>query len=388
MGRLRSPPHVAVLVATATGWGRQLIRGITNYARKHGPWRLWIEPRGQEERLRLPQGWAGQGIIARVSSHAMARHLAAAGVPVVNISGIELRGVNFPCVTSDLEAAGRLAAEHFMDRGLRHFAYCGLPHLRYVNRHYRAFAARLGEAGHACPAYETGTRARMAGGWLAQQKCLARWLKTLPKPVGILAWATSRGRQVVEACHAAGLSVPEQVLVLGGDDDELLSESCNPSLSGIALPATQIGHEAAALLDRLLQGRRPPAKPLLLTPSGIVTRQSTEILAIDNAELAQALRYIREHAAEPIRVAEVLREVAVSRRQLERYFEQVLGRSPGAEIRRLRLERAKELLARTDLPMPRVAAASGFGSPEYLACVLKAETGLSPLKYRNRARGR
>ncbi len=182
--------------------------------------------------------------------------------------------------------------------------------------------------------------------------------------------------------------MPEQVAILGGDDDELLCEACSPSLSGLAVASERIGHAAAELLDRLMRGLRPPKTPNLFPPAGVITRQSTDTLAIDDADLARAIRYLREHAPEPITVDSVLREVPISRRKLERNFRQVLDRSPAEELRRLRLERAKELLARTDMPIPRVAAASGFGSPEYLAGVLKKDTGLTPLKYRSLARGR
>lgn len=382
------PPRVSILVDTSTGWGRRLIRGIAGYARKHGPWHLWVEGRGQDEPLRLPPGWVGEGIIARISDRAIARHLAAAGVPVVNISSIALKGIDFPRVATDLHAAGHMAAEYFLNRGLRNFAYVGLPRLSWVRQQYQGFSDRLKHAGHACSAHAPGPGITGSSGWLPQQRDLIRWLRELPKPVGILAWATRRGRELLDACRWAELLVPEQVAILGGDDDELLCEACSPSLSGLAVASEQIGHAAAELLDRLMRGVRPPQKPSLFPPAGVITRQSTETLAIEDADLARAIRYLREHAPEPITVDNVLREVPISRRKLERNFRRVLGRSPAEELRRLRLERAKELLARTDMPIPRVAAASGFGSPEYLAGVLKKDTGLTPLKYRSLARGR
>jgi LacI family transcriptional regulator len=257
-----------------------------------------------------------------------------------------------------------------------------------VHQQYEGFAARLGQGGFRCPAFTPRPVRGTSRGWLAGQQDLIDWLRDLPKPVGILTWATRRGREVLDACRCAGLLVPEQVAVLGGDDDELLCEVCSPSLSGIVVASEQIGHEAAALLDRLLLGRRPPRQPMLIAPVGVVTRQSTDTLAIENAAIAQAIRFIREHAAEPITVRDVLREVPISRRQLERQFQDCLGRSPATEIRRVHLERAKSLLTSTDLPIPQVASGSGFGTPEYLACVLKNTTGLSPVKYRSQFRGR
>jgi len=379
------PPRVAILVGTSTGSGRGIIRGIASYANKHGPWHVWVEGRGQDEPPRLPPGWVGEGIIARVSNHTIARFIAQAGVPTVNISSIELSGVQLPRVANDVRATGRLAANYLIDRGLRQFAYVGLPRLAYVKPHYEAFAATLAKAGYPCAVHSL---ARGRAGWLARQQALTDWLRALPKPVGILTWATPQGRAVLDACRWAGLLVPEQVAVLSGDDDLLLCAICSPPLSGIAVAAEQIGYEAAAILARILARRRVPKRSILIPPTGVVTRRSTEILALENPELAQAVAFIREHAGEPIQVEDVLQVVAISRRQLERHFQETLGRSPAEEIRRVRLERAKELLAQTDLPIPKVAAACGFGTGAYLATLFKRATGLTPLKYRSQIRGR
>ncbi len=385
----KDTPHVAVLVDTATGWGRRLVRGVVNYSH-HGPWYLWIKSGGQDEPLWLPPGWHGDGIIARIGTRAAARRVRAAGVPAVNISAIELPGVDFPRVATDLPAAGRLAAEHLLDRGFVHFAYYGLTHRSYVDRHYAGFAEAVSTVSDDCPFYGTtfdsGAGARTA--WNTRQRGLSRWLKTLPKPVAIVTWTTELGRELIHACRREELLVPEQVAVLAADNDELLCEACSPSLSGIALTSERIGFEAAKLLDRLMHGERPPRAPYLLEPTGVLTRQSTDTLAVDDPDLARAVAFIRGHATDRIQVPDVLREVPVSRRWLERRFREVLGRGPAAEIRRVRLDRAKHLLAKTDLPVPEVARLAGFGSREYLAAVFKSELNLSPRQYRNRTQTR
>lgn len=385
----RNTPHVAVLVDTATGWGRRLVRGIVNYS-QHGPWSLWIKSGGQDAPVWLPPGWRGDGIIARIGTPAAARRVRASGVPVVNISAIELPGVNFPRVATDLPAAGRMAAEHLLDRGFVHFAYYGLSHRDYVDRHYQGFVDAVSPVCQDSPFYGTtfdsGAGARTA--WITRQRGLSRWLKTLAKPVAIVAWTTELGRELIHVCRREGLLVPEQVAVLAADNDELLCDACIPSLSGIELTSERIGFEAARLLDRLMQGERPPRAPLLLPPTGVVTRQSTDTLAVDDPDLARAVAFIRAHATAPIQVPDVLREVPVSRRWLERRFHEVLGRGPAAEIRRVRLARAKRLLAETDMPVPEVARLAGFGSREYLAAVFKSELKLSPRQYRNRMQSR
>ncbi len=381
-----STPHVAVLVDTATGWGRRLVRGIVNYS-QHSPWYLWIKSGGQDTPIWLPPGWRGDGIIARVGSRSAARRVRAAGVPVVNISAIELPDVDFPRVATDLPAAGRMAAEHLLDRGFVHFAYYGLAHRSFVDRHYGGFANAVSAVCDDIPFYGTTIESGAGGSrtaWDTRQRGLSRWLKKLAKPVAIVAWTTELGRELIYACRREKFLVPEQVAVLAADNDELLCEACSPSLSGIALTSERIGFEAAKLLDRLMHGDRPPKAPCLLEPTGILTRQSTDTLAVDDPDLAHAVAFIRNHATDPIQVHHVLREVPVSRRWLERRFHEVLGRGPAAEIRRVRLARAKRLLAETDMPVPEVARLAGFGSREYLAAVFKRELNLSPRQYRNR----
>jgi LacI family transcriptional regulator len=377
-----------LLIDTATDWGRRMIRGIGRYARQQGHWDIWLEQRCQHAPGRLPPGWRGDGVIARVADRAMARHLATGPKAVVNVSTAVLPGVSFPTVAADLRVAARLAVEHLLDQGFRHFGYFAPLGLSYVDVHYESFVERLAEAGHECSLLAarrgTGPNAR----WLTRQRDLQRWLKALPKPVAVLTWTSERGREVLYACRTLGLLVPEQVAILGGDEDTLLCETCNPPLSGVALTSERIGYEAAALLHRLLQGEPPPAEPILIEPTRVVVRQSTDILAIDDQDLARAIAFVRAHAGDPIQVRDVLRAVPVSRSWLERRFQESLGRSPAEEIRRVHLERAKQLLAETDMPVPDVAAAAGFRSREYLAFAFKQATQFTPREYRTRVRGR
>ena len=380
-------PRVAVVVETSNGWGRAIVRGIGKYVRTHRPWHIWIDAWGLGAPIPLPGAWRGDGIIADVCSPAMARYLAGTRVPIVNVSVFGFQGVKFPQVTTNLQTAARLAVEHLLDRGFHHFAYCGLQRRSYPEQYRQSFIEILAKSGHECSVFKPGAGASISVDWQAHHKELIRWLTKLPKPVGVLAWPTKRGRQLIHACQEAGLLIPEQVAILVGDEDELLCDVCTPPLSGVALNSEQLGHEAAALLDRLMHGRRSMKSPVLIDPIGIVSRQSTDTLAIEDADLAQAIAFIRNHAADPIRVEDVLRVVPLSRRRLEQRFQKVLNRTPAAEIRRVHFERAKRLLAESDMPIPDVAVASGFGSPEYLAYAFKCETGSTPLKFRNVVHG-
>lgn len=380
--------QIALLVDTATDWGRRMIRGIARYAQQQEGWDIWLEQRCQHAPGRLPPGWRGDGIIARVADRSLARYLLAAPGTVVNVSTARIRGIEFPTVCADLRAAARLAVEHLLNQGFRHFGYFAPLGISYVDRHYQGFCEALSEAGHSCSLLAASRDARHQAAWRKRKKELEHWLRRLPKPVAVVTWTSDRGREVLYACRALGLHVPEQVAVLGGDEDSLLCETCNPPLSGVALTSERIGYEAAVLLDRLLCGAPPPREPILIEPTRVVVRQSTDILAIEDQDLAQAIAFIRSRAGMPIQVSDVLRAVPVSRTWLERHFQQTLGRSPAEEIRRVHLERAKQLLAESDLAVPDIAAASGFGSREYLAYAFKRATGLTPRQYRARTRGR
>ena len=387
MRRPATTPRVAVLVDTSTSWGHRLHVGIHSY-RKAGPWQLFVEPRGLEERLRLPAGWRGHGIIARIDSVAMAEELAALHIPVVNVSGIELPGISFPRVTTDLNASARLAAGHFLERGFKHFAYFSLRGLSYVASHQKSFADAVAGAGGDFALLTVKPRAGAEPDWNLDLAKLGEWLKGLPKPVGVLTWNPSSAREIIYACQMAGLLVPEEVAVLSGSDDELLCNLLQVPISGIFVAAEPIGYQAAQLLDQLMRGRPAPKQPELIAPSGVTTRQSTDTLAISDAALVKALSFIRQNAARPIQVSDVARQSGISRRVLERRFSEVLSRTPAAEIRRMHLENAKQLLTETDMPIPEVAEAAGFSSPEYMAYTFRQELNTTPRKFRQDAHHR
>ncbi|NLF99670.1 MAG: helix-turn-helix domain-containing protein [Lentisphaerae bacterium] len=381
-------PRIGVLVETATTWGRNVFVGIQKYVDRHAPWLIYIDPRGGEEPLSLPHGWRGDGVIARIVNPSLARELLASGIPTVNVSGIRLPENPFPCVTSDLTASGRMAADYFLERGFRSFAYFSLFGLHYVAAHQEAFAARLGEAGFGCAVYAVRPRQGAQPNWNLDLAELGAWLASLPRPVAVLTWNASSSREVLFACQVADLLVPEEVAILSGSDDDLLCTLAHIPISGIQVSAEQIGYRAAQWLDGLMRKRKPQRHTLLIPPAGITARRSSDTLAIDDPALAKAIRFIRTHAERPITVTDVAAQAGLSRRALERRFETALGRTPAAEIRRCRMEQAKTLLETTDLPVPDVAEQSGFGSPEYLAAVFRRAFGLTPLKYRRVARNR
>ena len=218
------------------------------------------------------------------------------------------------------------------------------------------------------------------------QAALVRWLQQLPTPVAVMACNSIRGQEVLSACRRLGRAVPEQVAVMGVDSDEIICELSDPPLSSVVLNAVRTGYEAAAWLDRLMAGEAAPDSPVLIAPTGVAPRRSTDIVAVDDPHVAAALRYIRDHACEDIALQDVLQSVHLSRASLHRHFNAALGRSPKAEILRVRLERAKQLLAETELPLYEIASRTGFRNPEHFSYLFKSKSGQTPGQFRREAK--
>lgn len=375
--------HVTLLIETSTTWGSQIIHGIADYAHKHANWIIYFEPRGKYERLVLPEGWNGDGIIARLTHEELAKQVIKSKAPAVNVSWYDYASGKIPRCTCDEREAGKMIATHFLERGFRQFAYCG-PRRRpkYVDLFGAAFSHSIQEAGYECIHYseELGQK----GGAPSQIELdqLAQWVSQLPTPIALLAFSDVRGRQVAEACVQAEVKVPDEVALMGGEHDELSCQVSVPKLSSMDLSPRRVGLEAAQLLDRLMAGEPKPESPVLVPPARIIVRSSTDTLAVEDPLVLQAIQVISEMALQPITVRHVLAKLPTSRRVLEQRFRDILGRSPGEEIRRVRLNRAKQLLAESDLPLKSIARQCGFLHAEVLTRVFRRCEGMTPTSYR------
>jgi LacI family transcriptional regulator len=379
---MTQPLHIGLVFDYNLAYPRGVLRGVKQFAQTRPHWILVpLDTDGLTPRAL--QAMRPAGIIALVVTDTLAGALQSQRRPVVNVASV-LADLPFPRVGVDHRQVGRLAATHLRERGFHHFGFVGHPRHFYSREREAGFRQALAPPGPppACY-YERPARSyRRRGRLLVLHPGLQRWLRALPKPVGIFACHDVWGLQVVEACRLAGLRVPDDVAVVGVDNDDLLCELARPSLSSIVVPAERIGYKAAALLERLLAGVPPPRKPDLIPPAGVVVRQSSDVMAGGDPDVTAAVRFIRDHGHRPVRVEDVLRVVPVSRRSLERRFRAVLERGLGEEIRRVHLERAKELLATTALPIAGVAEQAGFSSVHYLSRVFRQETGLTPTAYR------
>lgn len=379
--RVKPRLRVALLIETSNRYGRDLLHGVHDWVSANEPWSIRLTE--QARRAPLPawlRHWQGDGIIARVDSAATAAALRRTGLPVVDVSAERVKS-EFPRVSIDNGAVAQLAAAHLLERRLRHFAFCGDDQYLWSRQRGAAFAQVLRGQGYRPTAFSLPRRLRL--GWEQETQAMANWLAGLPKPVGVFACFDGRAQQVLEACQVAGLAVPEAVAVLGVDDDEVVCELSDPPLSSVLPNARRTGYEAAALLARLMAGRKLVlADSKEIEPIRVVERRSTEALAVADRHVAAALRFIRDHAHDGIGVKDVLRAVPVSRTLLERKFSHLVGESPHRQIRRHQLDKARQLLAETGLPVARIADMTGFESASYLSAVFRRETGETPRAYR------
>ena len=373
-------PQVALLIETSNAYARGLLRGIVSYLREHRNWSLHLAEHGRGDK---PPGWLarwrGHGIIARVETPAIAQALQGLKLPIVDVSAARLIP-SLPWFETDDATVARLAAEHLLERGFKQFAYCGDARFNWSNWRCEHFTAHLRAAGCACFVYRPTKR--FSPDDEGQVKDIALWLAKLPKPLGVMACYDLRGQQVLDACRRQSLAVPEDVAVLGVDDDDLLCELSSPPLSSVVLNTQRTGYEAAALLDRLMSGQRVAPATYLIPPLGVTTRQSTDVLAIEDRHVARAVHFIRGHACDGINVEDVLKAVPHSRRLLESRFKKLLGRTPHEEITRVQINRVKQLLTETELSLEQIAELAGFAHVEYLSVVFKKKTGLPPGRYR------
>ena len=381
MGELK---HVALLIGQDLGYCRGVLSGIHAYATQKPHWVLRDSP--PEPPILGPlRQWRPHGIIAHLFDLPFAEQVMALHKPLVSTTNT-LLGLNVPMVEVDHRRVGQLAATHFLERDFKHFGYYGSAWTGFSQERERSFREALAEAGFELSSCygEYLPRPPLKASWANADVRVREWLLGLPKPAAILASNDVPARHLAEMCRQLGIRVPYDVAVLGVDNDELECLLSHPPLSSVVNPAEQIGYEAAKLLDRLMSNRPPLRQLIIVPPTHIITRQSTDIVAVSEPSVSAAVAFIRDHAAENITVRDVVEHVGIARRGLERRFRRYLGRSALQEIHRVRIDRAKHLLAETDLPVAEVACRCGFSTPQRCATVFRHTTGESPVNYRRR----
>ena len=380
------PPSRSVLLAiTDTHHG--FLQGVLRYAREH----RWHVTADMIYTGRIPYGWRGDGIVSFIGYRQdLADFVLSSGLPTVEISSLR-DDLPLPRIKGDHAKIGRMAADHFLERGFRHFAWAPFMEDHNNRERQRAFASALRQRGYRCrelppldlsAAVHRPRRSHQADWGLRRRRLIAE-LAALPKPLAVFSYNDCVAADIIHACEDGGLPVPEAVAVLGVDNDTAFCESIPVPLSSVRHDLEGMAYRSAELLDRLMSGRKAPRRIPAIAPLGLITRRSTDILAVDHLEVARALRYIGDHYQNPqLGVPDIVGATRLSRRPLEKAFRSELKRSIHEEITRVRLEKARQLLQETSQPVRQIAALCGVARPNHLYRVFRAAFGVTPKVFR------
>jgi LacI family transcriptional regulator len=369
--------RIGIQVDFAGSYGRGVLRGVMAYANLQSDWEFLMPPMYSLNSQRLDPKDV-DGVIAMIHATRSLDRFRRSGVPTVNtartISARQLNRANVPTVLPDDAAVGRMAFAYFRERLFRSFGFCGHPTVSWSRLREEAFERECRREG---AAYSASA---------AADEVSRDWIESLPRPCAVLAANDRYAWHAIDVCRQLGISVPEEIAVLGVDNDTLLAEMVRPTLSSIELGVERVGFEAAKMLDDLMQGKSVATTPIEIAPNGVITRHSTDVFSIEDEVVAEAARFIRRHASEQISIDDILNEVVMSRRNLERRFRRVMRRTLQNEIRRVHLDRAAKLLRETTLAIPEVAEQSGFASLVRFSTVFREQMGITPTGYRRRHR--
>ena len=384
--RSQRPKEVALALRAGVSHLEDVYHGILGYVRGHADWQLTMGADYWPPLTVLSlAGWSGDGVIAWINSHADFLAARALGVPVVNCAGV-LPNPGIPRVTVDNEAVARLAAEHLLECGFRRFAYFGRRGSWNSDQRRRGFVETVETAGAPCSVFEGRKPGNANRPWQEEMAELQRWLASIKPPFGLFAHNDYRAARAMDACRKLGMHVPDDVGVVGVNDDPIVCNFCKPPLTSIACNGEEIGRRAAALLDGMMAGERAPSDDVLVPPAGLVKRGSTDVSAVEDRRVAAAIRYIRENLDLDLGVEDVALHLDVSRRALERGFRACLGQTPRAYISHLRVQRAKKLLgAEERIAMSEIARQCGFRDAPRMRLVFLRHVGVTPRRYRDAA---
>ena len=374
--------RTVLLALTDTHHG--FFKGAARYAREH----RWHVVADMIYTAKIPVGWRGDGILSFIGYRDdLAEFILSSGLPAVEISMVRYE-INLPRVEGDSEMIGRLAANHFLERGFRHYAWAPLIEDVLNTERYRGFANRLAKEGFTCsllPPADARHGDPVRQDWVARRRLLKSELRRLPKPLAVFSYNDCVAADIIDACEDAGLLVPEAVAVMGVDNDPILCECVRVPLSSVCHDLEGLAYQAAALLDRLMAGKKSPQEVLRVPPTGVVTRRSTDIVAVDNLQVARALRYIGDHYSDPLLgVNDIVAATDFSRRELEKAFRQELKRTPNEEVVRVRMNEARRLIETSTLKAVEISAKTGFSRPNHFFRTFRKAVGMSPKAYRKR----
>ncbi len=381
-------PHrrrITLMMDLVGGYGRGLYVGIAKYAKLIGHWELWTQPSTVWVEREEPWNWDVDGALIFGRWAGPVRAAARRGVPMVSMSAVG-GDVAVPIMEVDHLAVGRLAAAHLLERGLKHLGFVGWEGSEHCHVRYQGFRERVG-ADADLIRYDYPTAGGPGNKPVWPEPGLVKWLTSAPRPIGVFAANDELASCVVDAARSTAMAIPEQVAVLGVDNDDVVLQRSLMPLSTIELPAARLGYEAAALLDRLMDGEKAKPRPASdFPPVRVVARQSTDISAVGDADVAMAMRLIRDRAISQVSMQDIAAAVAMSTRSLELRFRKAIGQSPGEFLIRTRLEQAQRLLLETDLKLSAIAKRSAFCSISHFGSIFRRYVGMTPTAYRENRR--
>jgi len=370
-------------ILLAMGWyDHRVCQGVAKYAEEAG-WHFCADL--SKEKV-VPWGWEGDGILAWLGAgDELVEYVLQAKLPTVDFS-FRRPQLPFPRVLGDHHAAAQLVAEHLLVRGLRNFMFYSAAENWSFDEVGRAFVQRIKAAGHDCRWirwHQSREFTTEQFQWKAKLRWLAAQLKQAPKPLGVFAATDDHALDVIEACESAGLAVPEQVSLVGMDNSLLAVETMRTPISSVDRNLELMGYRGAELLDRLMQGKAPPKEPVRIPPKELVERKSSDLLAVNHSGVARSLQFIWRNYHNPIGVEDLVRVAAMSRSALHQAFWEHIGRPPGRELQRVRIEQAKKILARSSVKMEAVAEMCGYQSATNFCMAFKHTTGMTPTQFKN-----
>ncbi len=382
--------RILVNIETSSAYGRSLMRGFARYSRLHSPIVLILPPRihyGEDVARRFIKHIARMEIDAIVTRDFGAEILKVMGkldIPKIYVSHIhsELR----PSIQVRDDQVGRLAAEHFLERGFTRFGFCGLEPYYWSEQRKDSFVAEIEKSGYEIDCFQRpdSTEDRSTD---TEIFFIADWLENLKKPVAILACTDERAQMIVQAADLRGLSVPEQIAVVGVDNDEFICDVSHVPLSSVVVDGASAGFEAAKIVMKMIDGGAAFDEVVYSPAKHVEVRRSSDILAIEDKELAKALTYINANVNQGLTVDEVARHAGISKTVLNYRFRKTLSRSIFDQINRARIRRMCWLLENSDMNMLDIALAMGLPDDKHLYRYFKRYTGETPLKWRKNMRG-
>jgi LacI family transcriptional regulator len=379
---------IILLIDFAEEYSKSLLRGISRYSRDHGPWSFcrmplfYRETMGTDGILQWAKEWGAHGIIGQLYNDSEVEKFVQAGIPVI-AQDFKERFKEIPNITGNYHETGKIGAEYFLKKGFKHFAFYGFKNIVWSRERAEGYEKRLQEAGYEVHYFEH-RKSRSRDLWYYKPSSLSRWLKALPKPIALMTCDDNQGQHITEACRHAGIRIPEEVAVLGVDNDEMLCTFSDPPLSSISLDTEKGGYETARLIEQLIKHGNHDFYDIIVKPTQVVTRQSTNIYATNDKYIATALRYIHQNVDKNLNVEQVLEQVPLSRRSLEKRFQQITGYPVYEYIYSLRIEKFTQKLLETDMTIFEIALDLGLNDSKNIARQFKQIKGCTPVEYRKK----